>query len=162
MTDIPTRPRLPTKVELTRENSRLRREIDVYRKQHRRFLTFAVSALPDEARCRYERHVECRTDNELGLLLVEIMEMLMESAEQHAEPYEGAAQHLGVRVKCPLCTAEARGPNQEVRPGWGYPKGLWEHLRRDMDSKGGRGCGVMQTLREHAQAELELRQLAMA
>lgn len=150
---MPRRKRLSVS-ELLPELAALRAELARLRHDYQEAVDFAVDALPHSAQVEYSRHVGCETSEEIGQVLSTVTDLLMEASKLHPEPYPGARAITGERVACPVCTAEARGPYTTTHPGWGYPKGLDDHLRGKLQS----GCGVMRILRRHAYAELEIRQ----
>lgn len=142
------RPRV-TSAELRLRISELQAELKPLKALEERVLAQAQRQLPVEARLHYDGLSKVASQQELQLFLDQLEHLLMEAAKVAQERYLGEHDSFGLRVHCPLCNGRARSPYAHDESGWGYPKGLQQHLRRTWPHHDN-GCPVMQALVEHA------------
>jgi hypothetical protein len=125
-------------------------ELGRLRARYEYAVLWAIESLPDDARVAYMRHRHCENQSELLEVFATLANRVMEAVVLLPE----GVPVYGDRAMCPLCNSAARGPYQNIKPGWGYPKGLEGHIYSHAETG---SCGVMTILRDFASDQMKLR-----
>jgi hypothetical protein len=91
--------------------------------------------LSPQATSAYHAAMAAESAEQCSILEDGFIHAVMEDAQQLLVEVQGMPNPLGDRALCPLCRVNAASWFKNVEPGWGYPKGLFQHLSGTMKTR---------------------------